>query len=130
MAPGSTMDKRVARKLMKTRTPTAAELEIYREQRLAFRRKFGRDMGPDDPFFFDPEADTPQFRSPRDADYALTMLARLMGEAGVDPAAIYAFRRTRGLFPTSRMRLTRDQMVEWNAAIGEYESKLGRSATQ
>jgi hypothetical protein len=124
------MDNGFARKLLKTRTLNPAELEVYREQRLAFRRKFGREMGPDDPFFFDPEADTPQFRSPRDADGALALIARLMGEAGVDPASIYAFRRTRGLFPTSRTRLSHDQMLEWNAALSEYHSTLARSVTQ
>ena len=29
------------------------------EQREAFRKKFGRDPGPGDPLFFDPECDTP-----------------------------------------------------------------------
>ena len=31
--------------------------DILREQREAFRKKFGRDPGPNDPIFFDPEAD-------------------------------------------------------------------------
>jgi hypothetical protein len=30
-----------------------------REQLVRFRQKFGRDPGPDDPVFFDPEKDTP-----------------------------------------------------------------------
>jgi len=124
------MDNGFARKLLKTGTLTAAELEVYREQRTAFRKKFGREMGPDDPFFFDPEADTPQFRNPADADGALALIARLMGEAGVDPASIYAFRKTRGLFPTSRTHLTPEQMLEWNAALSEYHSKVKRGATQ
>jgi hypothetical protein len=34
--------------------------EILESQRIAFREKFGRDPGPEDPIFFDPEADTPQ----------------------------------------------------------------------
>lgn len=39
----------------------AAELENALEaQQQAFREKFGRDMGPDDPIFFDPEADEPR----------------------------------------------------------------------
>jgi hypothetical protein len=130
MAPGAPMDNGFARKLLKTRTLSPADVEVYREQRLAFQRKFGREMGPDDPFFFDPEADTPQFRSPNDSDHALTLIARLMGEAGLDPAAIYAFRKTRGLFPTSRTLLTHDQMREWNAAMSEYQAKLARSVTQ
>jgi hypothetical protein len=124
------MDNRSVRKLLKTRTPRPTELELYREQRVAFRRKFGREMEPDDPFFFDPDADTPQFRGPKDADSVLALIARLLGEAGVDPASIYAFRRTGGLFPGSRKRLTLDQKREWNAAVGEYQSKLARTAMQ
>jgi hypothetical protein len=124
------MDNGFARKLLKSGTLSPAELEVYREQRQAFRKKFGREMGPDDPFFFDPDADTPQFRNPADADVALALIARLMGEAGVDPASIYAFRRTRGLFPTSRTHLSHEQMREWNAALSEYQRKLKRGATQ
>jgi hypothetical protein len=30
------------------------------EQRAAFVEKFGREPGPNDPVFFDPDADTPQ----------------------------------------------------------------------
>jgi hypothetical protein len=30
------------------------------DQREAFRKKFGRDPGPEDPVFFDPDAGTPQ----------------------------------------------------------------------
>lgn len=37
---------------------------MIERQEEAFRRKFGRDMGPGDPVFFDPEADTPQPFSP------------------------------------------------------------------
>ena len=127
---GTAMDTGFARNLLTGRNLRSDELDVYRAQREAFERKFGREMGPDDPFFFDPNADTPQFRGPQDADLALGTIARIMGEAGLDPAAIYAFRKTRGLFPTSRAQLSFEQMREWNAAVLEYESKVGRSATQ
>ncbi len=120
------MDNALARKLF--RTPE--EFEVYREQTAAFRRKFGREMGPEDPFFFDPDADTPQFRSPEHAAYAIDLIAVLMGQAGVDPAAIYAFKKTRGLFPTADRRLTIDEMTEWNSAIHEYHGKLSGSSQQ
>ena len=38
--------------------------ELIERQEEAFRLKFGRDIGPGDPVFFDPEADTPQPFSP------------------------------------------------------------------
>ena len=34
------------------------------ERRAAFRKKFGRDPGPGDPVFFDPDADTPTAITP------------------------------------------------------------------
>ena len=39
-------------------TPDAHEALL--QQREAFIEKFGREPGPDDPVFFDPDADTPQ----------------------------------------------------------------------
>lgn len=49
-----------------------------KQQEEAFRRKFGRDMGPGDPVFFDPEADTPQPFSPE----AIKDIEAQMGELG------------------------------------------------
>jgi len=43
-----------------TLDPPPQLLEVFEEQRQAFRRKFGRDPGPEDPIFFDPDSDTPQ----------------------------------------------------------------------
>jgi hypothetical protein len=124
------MDKGFARKLLHSDPVRPNDTDIYRKQTEAFRRKFGREMGPDDPFFFDPEADTPQFRSPKDADIAIDLLARLMGEAGVDPAAIYAFKKTRGLFPSPALPLSAQERVEWNAAVYEYNERLRTGRNQ
>lgn len=124
------MDNAFARKLFRTRSPRPEELDVYRQQLSAFRKKFGRDMGPEDPFFFDPEADTPQFRAPTDAAYAIQMIAQLMAEAGVDAAAIYAFKRTGGLFPTESRALTLGEAAEWNVALNEYSEQLRRNPKQ
>jgi hypothetical protein len=60
------------------------------KQREAFRAKFGRDPGPGDPVFFDPDADTPtqisQERMEADLDEALR-------KAGIDPAKAVAFKK-------------------------------------
>ena len=62
----------------------------------AFRKKFGRDPGPDDPIFFDP-----------------------------DPAFIYAFKRTgRIVTESNKHRLTEKELRRWNDAISEYEHKV------
>jgi hypothetical protein len=106
------------------------DLDIYIEQTTAFRKKFGRDMGPDDPFFFDAKADTPRFPPPEQAGQALDQMAMLMGQAGVDAASIYAFKKTGGLFPTSTAGLSPDEIAEWTAAWNEYHAKLHATATQ
>ena len=105
------------------------QMPAYRKQVNAFRRKFGRDMGPEDPFFFDPRSDTPQFRPPDDVQVALDVLAELMAEARLAPEVIFAFKRTGGLFPNAGNTLSRDEQREWDAAIGEYHSLLSRSAS-
>ena len=111
--------------------------EIYDYLRLLYARvgrtfcpKCGREMRPDDPFFFDPDLPTPQFRSPDAAREALELLVELMAEAGVNPEAIYAFKATGGLFPLEDTLFTPDQEAEWNAAIHEYHEKIQRSRTQ
>jgi hypothetical protein len=124
------MDNAFARKLFKNGSAVPAALDVYREQLASFRSKFGREMGPDDPFFFDPEADTPQFRSPRDAAHAIDAIAEMMAQAGVDAAAIYAFKRTGGLFPTENRRLSYDEAEEWDLALGEYHTCLARIPKQ
>ena len=59
-------------------------------QRAAFTAKFGREPGPGDPLFFDPDADTPtpitRERMEADLDEAFRM-------AGLDPAKAAAFKR-------------------------------------
>jgi len=124
------MNNAFARKLFRSDSAEPEALDVYHEQLDAFRRKFGREMGPDDPFFFDPDADTPQFRSPRDAGQALAMIAEMMGQAGVDAAAIYAFKRTGGLFPSETRHLSLEEALEWNAALSEYREQLARRPRQ
>jgi hypothetical protein len=105
-------------------------MEAYRKQVQAFRHKFGREMGPDDPFFFNPHAPAPELRSPEDVRYAMDFLVELMVEAGIDPSAIYAFKSTGGLFPDAAAPFSPPQICEWNAALQEYEDKLRRLPRQ
>jgi hypothetical protein len=120
MAPERCIDKASRLK----RPESADQFDVYREQTAAFRRKFGREMGPDDPFFFDPDADTPQFRAPDEAWYAIDQIALIMGQAGVDGATVYAFKKTRGLFPTADRPLTGEEKKQWTRAINEYHRKI------
>ena len=105
-------------------------MPAYHRQMESFRRKFGREMAPDDPFFFDPSSDTPQFRPPDDVQVALDVLAELMAEVGLAPEMIYAFKRTGGLICTAENPLPYDQRREWDAAVNEYHYRLAHSRTQ
>lgn len=63
-----------------------------REQLERFREKFGREPGPHDPIFFDPDASEP---TPLDEDRhkaILTEAAADAAESGVDPSFILAYR--------------------------------------
>jgi hypothetical protein len=122
------MQNAVARKLFRNRSLLPKELSVYRTQLKAFRRKFGRAMRSNDPFFFDPDAETPRYRTPEHADDVLDLIGQLMVEAGIDSDAIYAFKRTRGLFPTAVSKLTEAQWDEWNIAIEEYHLMLRHAA--
>jgi hypothetical protein len=57
----------------------------------AFREKFGRDPGPDDPVFFDPGADKPVPLTGQAWDDGFADMAQAAAEAGVDPAYIAAW---------------------------------------
>ncbi len=87
-----------------------------------FREKFGRGPGPDDPVFFDPDADTPQ---ELDWDKIRSEIVGGMVEAGIEPEKIYAYRKT-GLIVTEENwgLLSKEQQQEWEAAIAEYEERL------
>jgi hypothetical protein len=99
------------------------QVGVYERQLTAFREKFGREMGPDDPFFFDSEAERPEFQDAANADQALEILAEMLTEAGADQEQIYAFRKTGGLFPDARNPFTRWQQLEWDSAVNEYREQ-------
>ena len=93
-----------------------------REQLEAFRKKFGREAGPDDPIFFDPDSDTPK---PISEDLIRREMAAAMAEAGIAPEKIYAANKT-GMLPTADyLHLWSEaDMAEWEAAIEEYRKLI------
>ncbi len=66
--------------------------EALQSQRDAFRVKFGRDPGPDDSVFFDPDADEPTPMGKRQWDEGMTAMIAAAEAAGLDPAYIHAWR--------------------------------------
>jgi hypothetical protein len=83
-----------------------------------FRVKFGREPGPKDPLFFNPDSLKPEpFRldEVRDETEAAMVLA------GIRPEIVYAHRKT-GLIVTweSYGTLPKSALAEWEAAVEEY----------
>ncbi len=72
--------------------------------------------------FFDPNADTPQ---PLDMDEMTALMVEAMVEAGVEPARIYAYRKTGLIVTEENLHLLSEQdLAEWEAAIQEYEEMI------
>ena len=66
--------------------------EALSAQRKAFIDKFGREPGPCDPVFFDPDKDVP---TPLDAERLDADLEKALQDAGIDPEKAVAFRKLR-----------------------------------
>ena len=91
---------------------------VLRDTAAAFRKKFGRDPGPDDPLCWDPDADTPQPWPIEKYDEAVLAV---MAEAGIRGELVYAYKKTGRLVSAETYRmLTRAEKKEWNDAIDEY----------
>ena len=64
--------------------------EAIRRQLAAFEAKFGRPPGPDDPIFFDPDANTPQ---PFAVESYFDVIDEMWNELGLDPALLDAWKQ-------------------------------------
>ncbi len=102
----------------KTVKMNAETMAIIERQLQKFREKFGREPGPKDPIFFNPESLTPEpFRLEQFREES----ERAMVEAGIRPEIIYAYRKT-GLIVTQDNygKLPKSAVAEWEAAVEEY----------
>ena len=102
--------------------PLNAEAQrAIQEQLRKFREKFGRDAGPEDPIFFDPDADTPQPVSKAGLDEMTGQILSAAGKVGVRPELIYAMKKTGRMVTESNQHLlTDEELQEWRDAIEEY----------
>ena len=95
-------------------------------QRRFFEEKFGRPPGPDDPLFFDPDADEPQ---PMSLPGVETATVSMLEAAGISPAWIYAYQHTDGLLPRPDGSFTSERdSAEWHEAVDRY-MKLHQAAS-
>jgi hypothetical protein len=93
--------------------------QALEEQLRAFRARFGRDPGPDDPLFFDPDADEPR---PLNRVAVEAGMVDAMERAGVSPAQIYAFQQT-GIIPVEGLldNVPAERLQEFYLAVRRYE---------
>jgi len=83
-----------------------------------FEEKFGRTPGPQDPVFFDPDADQPQ---PVSLTGIEASTVAMLEAVGVCPAWIYAYQHTDGLLPRfDGSFLTERDQVEWDEHVDRY----------
>jgi len=105
--------------------------EAITEQQQLFREKFGREPGPDDPLFFNPESAIAEFLSVESQEETWRTLVQAAGESGVDPALVYAMNKTGRIVTEQNMRfLTDADLQEWNDAVDEYHQMIGSGDTQ
>lgn len=98
------------------------EAAIMRMQHEAFKAKFGREPGPKDPIFFDPDADEPRPMSEEKmADHFDHALMLILRENMMRPEFVYASFVTRKVLTHANARdfstTVRDQ---WEEAIDDY----------
>ena len=106
------------RKQRQAETIESRKQEILESLREAFEEKFGRPPGPNDPLFFDPNADEPQNLSLEKFDKDVL---EAMKASGVPPQIIYAFKKTGRLLSADLIATyPPESVLEWEAAIDEY----------
>jgi len=106
----------------------SAPAAILEAQQQRFREKFGRDPGPNDPVFFDPDATDPV---PMSAVKVQAETIEAMRKAGTPPQIIYAYKRTGGLLLREDMRehWPPDRVKEWDSTGPGPGSVVGATAS-
>jgi hypothetical protein len=108
-----------------------ATAEAIAQQQQLFREKFGREPGPEDPLFFDPDSAVPEFLSAESQEKTWRALVQAAGESGMDPALVYAMNKTSRIVTKENVRfLTEADIQEWNDAVDEYHQMIGSGDTQ
>ena len=89
--------------------------EAFEEQLNRFIEKFGREPRPEDPVFFDPDADTPK---PLSKEKFNEELIEIMRKSGVDERLIKAYKKT-GLIVTEENMdlLTPEELEQFERAM-------------
>lgn len=116
--------KRIKKRGVRT-VPISPELaDALEQQRKAFVEKFGREPEKGDPIFFDPSEETPQPYSQKQTAETNKAIVEAMERAGIDPAKIYAFKKT-GFMPTAEgwENMSPADKAEYKAALLRYKEE-------
>jgi hypothetical protein len=107
-------------------TPGGAELsETLKDQVAAFRAKFGRDPGPDDPLLFDPNADEPTLLSVHAWHDSLDELIGKADQLGIDPAYLKAARELGYMITEPNRHLfTAAEVQAWKGAVRKHREDI------
>ena len=96
-------------------------LAVFNEQKERFIAKFGREPGPGDPVFFDPDHPTPRRLQLEPVEAGVVASMR---KAGIAPHLIHAYEKTGRLVTESNKHLlTEEELAEWDEAIDDYFRK-------
>jgi hypothetical protein len=91
-----------------------------------FQSKFGREPGPGDPLFFEPDADVPQPPTTVRQNELIAAMLQIMLNSGIDPAFAYAFQKTGLLLTEDNVNLlTAAELARWDDAIAEFKTAKG-----
>lgn len=106
-----------------TDTPRGQESKEGLQVQLdAFREKFGREPGPGDPLFFDPDADEPTPLTKAHFEEMILDMAERAVEMGIDPAFLHAWREV-GYVVTEETRsmFTTAEVLAFNRALARHQ---------
>lgn len=100
---------------------------MIERQKACFREKFGREIGPTDPIFFDSSADVPRMI---DREVLDEKFLKVLRAANLPPALVHAAMRT-GMFVTDgNLHLwSEEDLDEWQAAVDEYHELQKRGGS-
>lgn len=114
-------------------TPTGAKIDqALNGQLAAFRAKFGRDAGPDDPLFlFDPDADGPTPLSAEGWRDSMDEMIGIVDQIGIDPAYLKAARELGYLITEPNRHLFSAAEVQaWADAVKKYRDDADVDMTE
>ena len=93
-------------------------VESFKRQCALFKEKFGREPGPDDPVYFDPDHPTPR---PFDYQKLKAMMIAQLRKSKWPPEIIFAFDRMDRMLTEEDAHLWSDgDLAKWDNAIDDY----------